>query len=298
MAIYTTSELDEARVSNFHKFDPEDNDIPMNNFRYFLFELQAKNPRFKFALDRDPATLEGLVTSASVYVEGETFRRGWVGKANFNDTGGEVKYGVWSPCIYNEKYAQYSYQYHMKTSKNLRTAVKAGQAFLNPVTSTNVHMAYAWNVQSQIDQETSQFNSAVAQNTEALGLTERYGKYVNAAKDLLSELLALYDAGHEFINPQISERLQAVKETRDERDAHKPNLQAMLVWVDGNTAKTGLVDFAQNKNELLDEKSYPSPEDMPTEVVNKISILQVGEANNYVPDTGMRFSEDIFYVQV
>ena len=301
MATYTEHELEEARVSNFYKIDPEDESILLNDVRSLMLDLRKKNPRFEFALDNDPAQPHGtttMIAAANVYVEGETFRRGWIGRNNFNDTGGEIKYGVWSPQIFNEKYGTYSYQSHMKTSKILKNAVKSAMAFLDKVTSSDVHMAYSWSVQSKIDYETSKFNRLVSDKKEELGLTERYGKYADAGKDLMSELLGLHDAGHQFINPQITERLQGLKEVIIERDTHKPNLQAMLVWVDGNTARTGLVDFSQDKNQLLNEKSYPSPEDMPVEVVNKISILQVGKKEDYVPDTGIRFSEDIFYVQV
>tara|TARA_R100000664_G_C2750750_1_gene138059 strand:+ start:1151 stop:2062 length:912 start_codon:yes stop_codon:yes gene_type:complete len=303
MAIYTNSELAEARVSNFHRIDPEDNNVQLRkNLRYFMFELQDKNPFFQFALEVDPAGQDqnyGFHASqAIVYVKGETFRRGWVGYGNFNDTGGEDKFGVWSPHITNEKYATYSFQHHMKTSKNVKIAVKAGQAFLNPVTSADVHSVYTWSVQSSIDNESSKLKRSVGDKKEELGLTQGYGKYAEAADDLTSELLTLYDAGHEFINPQITERLQLLKDAVIERDAHKPNLQAMLVWVDGNTAKTGVVDFSQDKHKLLNERSYPSPQDMPVEIVNKISILQVGNKGDYVPDTGIRFEEDIFYVQM
>ena len=93
MAIYTNSELAEARVSNFHRIDPEDNNVQLRkNLRYFMFELQDKNPFFQFALEVDPAGQDqnyGFHASqAIVYVKGETFRRGWVGYGNFNDTGG------------------------------------------------------------------------------------------------------------------------------------------------------------------------------------------------------------------
>ena len=296
MAIYTNSELKEARVSNFHRIDPEDNNVMLRkHLRYFMFALQDKNPFFQFALESDPTKFSDgmLASSATVYVKGETFRY-----ANFNDTGGEDKFGVWSQHIVNEKYATYSYQHHMKTSKNVKTAVKAGQAFLNPVTSANVHSVYTWPVQSSIDNESSKLKRGVGDKEEELGLSQGYGKYAEAADDLKSELLTLYDVGHEFINPQITERLRLLKDAVIERDAHKPNLQAMLVWVDGNTAKTGVVDFSQDKNKLLNERSYPSPEDMPIEIVNKISILQVGNKGDYVPDTGIRFEEDIFYVQM
>ena len=77
MAIYTNSELKEARVSNFHRIDPEDNNVMLRkHLRYFMFELQDKIPFFQFALEDDPTKFSDdmFASSATVYIKGETYR--------------------------------------------------------------------------------------------------------------------------------------------------------------------------------------------------------------------------------
>ena len=64
------------------------------------------------------------------------------------------------------------------------------------------------------------------------------------------------------------------------------------------THRLMVTSFLEKLNDLTNEKAWGPPNDMPIDILNKVSILQVAEKGDYVPDTGVQMADDIFYVQV
>ena len=255
----------------------------------FISALQKECPHFRFGV-----RVAG-VNRVWVYAEDETYARGWIGYQNYNDTGGEEKFGVRSKQIINEKYGAHSYQHHLRASKILKNAVKFAKGFLDRVTTAHVHEAYRYTVDKSIDSKAYEFTSGVANAVRELGLMSG-----NSSQGVMRELIALYDSGYEFLDNDLPTKIRAVKDAQGEKIDNAANKQAVLVWKDGSKVRTTTVNVAQVRptNFGFDAQVYATPEMLPVEIRNKISILQVAEDNTYLMDTGMRLGEDIFYVQV
>ncbi len=285
MTRYTTKDL--TRVSELRPYErltPETYDMAKRHT--FLTALQGECPHFQFGYENDEKLF--------VYVEGETYTRGWIGYANFNDTGGEEKFGVWSKKIVNGKYAPYSLQHNLKTSKLLKNAVKAAKGYLNGVTTWDLNVAYFQYVDTAVDNKMYSFKSEVHGKNSALGLRD-----TDMGTRVQRELINLFNSGHEFLDPDLPPKIAELIEAIGERADNVANKFMTLVWKDGNKVRTGEVDTnAVWYNSLSEEKVYDTPEMLPMEIRNKISILQVADDETYLMDTGMRFGEDIFYVQV
>ena len=241
----------------------------------FISALRKECPHFRFGVRSANRTIR-----VYVYVEDETYVRGWIGYQNYNDTGGEEKFGVRSKQIINEKYGPHSYQHHLRASKTLKNAVKFAKGFLDRVTTAHVHEAYRYTVDKNIDSKVYEFTSGVANAVRELGLMSS-----NNSQGVMRELIALYDSGYEFLDNDLPTKIRAVKDAQGEKIDNAANKQAVLVWKDGSKVRTTTVNVA-------------TPEMLPVEIRNKISILQVAEDKTYLMDTGMRLGEDIFYVQV
>ena len=251
----------------------------------FVTALQKECPHFQFGEKG-----RGLF----VYVDDETYTRGWIGYRNFYDTGGEEKYGVWSKGIINEKYGTYNYQHNMRMSKILKSAVKVAKGYMNRVTSANINEAYHHIVDSAVDSKAYSYKNEISSKTTALGIG-----YQDMGKRVMRELISLYDSGYEFLDTEIPQKIQELKDAISEHADNTANKQAVLVWKDGSKVRTTGVNLSEVYwKAVTDEKVYATPEMLPPEVLSKISILQVAEDEAYLMDTGMRFGEDIFYVQV
>jgi hypothetical protein len=285
MTRYTTKDL--TRVSALRPYErltPETYDMAKRH--NFVTALQGECPHFQFGYENDEKLF--------VYVDGETYTRGWIGYANFNDTGGEEKFGVWCKKIVNGKYAPYSLQHHLKTSKLLKNAVKAAKGYLSAITTLDLNGAYFNTVGTAIDSKMYSFKSEVHGKNSALGLRD-----TDMGTRVQRELINLFNSGHEFLDPDLPPKIAELVEAIGERADNVANKFMTLVWKDGNKVRTGEVDTnAVWYNSLSEEKVYDTPEMLPMEIRNKISILQVADDEAYLMDTGMRFGEDIFYVQV
>jgi hypothetical protein len=257
----------------------------------FIWALRKECPHFRFGVRSANRTIR-----VQVYVEDETYVRGWIGYQNYNDTGGEDKYGVWSKQIMNNRYGYGSYQQHLTTSKTLKAMVKAAKGFLDRVTTSDVHQAHRYLVEKTIDSKTYKFKSEVSEAERELGIIG----HTDIGKGVLNELIMLYDSGHQFLDSELPAKIQAVKDARGDQQDNPTNKQAVLVWKDGTKVRTAPVDVSNYSipKTLPDEQVYATPEMLPPEILSKISILQVAENETYLMDTGMRFGETLFYVQV
>ena len=289
MTRYTTKDL--TRVSALRPYErltPENYNVARRN--NFVTALQGECPHFQFG-DMDTG-IRG--EKLFVYVEGETYTRGWIGYANFNDTGGEDKFGVWCKKIVNGKYAPYSLQHHLKTSKILSNAIKTAKGYLSAITTWDLNGAYLNTVGTALDSKMYSFKSEVHGKNSALGLRD-----TDMGIRIQRELINLFNSGHEFLDPELPPKIAELVEAIGERADNVANKSMTLVWKDGNKVRTGEVDQSVVwHNSLSEEKVYDTPEMLPMDIRNKISILQVADDETYLMDTGMRFGEDIFYVQV
>ena len=284
MTRYTTENLTRVSALTPYEWTPPDT-WEAERLDGFVTALQKECPHYQFGE-------KGL--GLFVYVDGETYTRGWIGYRNFSDTGGEEKFGVWSKQIINDKYATYSYQHHLKASKILKNAVKTAKGYLNAITTLDLNGAYFNTVGTALDSKMYSFKSEVYSKNSALGLRD-----TDMGTRIQRELINLFNSGYEFLDPDLPSKIAELVEAIGERTDNVANKFMTLVWKDGNKVRTGEVDTgAVWHNSLSEQKVYDTPEMLPMEIRNKISILQVADDETYLMDTGMRFGEDIFYVQV
>ena len=235
-------------------------------------------------------------TSLHVYHPDETFSRGWIGFDNYYDKGGESKFVVRAPSIMNNRYATYSQQHHMAMSKNVNTLLRQCKAHLVRVTTDQVNSYYFHDFKNGIDNSNAELKATVKKLQSDLGVNA----YGAAGDALLIELESLRNAGHEFSVPSINKTLDELKEAREFNKDSTVSSRGALVWQDGKKIRAVDVetyDTSRWKSIVGEEQVYPTQDDIPAHILDKLFQLQIAEKGKFLPDVGLRCSEDVSYVQ-
>jgi len=251
-------------------------------------DLQKEMPQLRFS--------RKTRNSMHVYHPDETFTRGWIGYGNYYHVGGEEKYVLRAPSIINNRYAGYSNQHHMAMSKNVGTLIRQCKAHLVRVTTEQVNSYYFHDFKAGIEDSNKELRAAILHLQGELGISA----YGNAADVLLTELETLRSEGHEFSVPSINKTLDDIKEARAFNKDSKVSSKGALIWQDGTKFRAVNVetyDTTRWKSIVGSEQVYPTQDDIPAHVLDKLFKLQIAKERVFLPDVGLRCSEDVSYVQ-
>lgn len=234
-----------------------------------------------------------------VYYPDEPYPMGYIGYGDFRtEVSGDDQYIVGSRTIYNDKYGSYQDQHNMKMTVNIETAIRNARRFLRSFSPQEMAKAKLRAVSSQSQDSLDNISREYRNKMRQLFDHESSG-----SNKMLTELRNLVDTGHEFVDAAFGSDLHAMFELSDNQKALKDKpIHMYFVRVfekfGKQTFDVGTIDNVQSiswRAEINNEfKRYT--DDLPQEIMGKLSVLTMVENDSYVDDVGYRASEGMFYV--
>lgn len=215
-----------------------------------------------------------------------------------NDSDKEA-YWVLSRTIFNAKYAAHRDQYNMVTTKDVNKAVKEAKKSLRSYSPLECALATKNGFVSFVEDEANNINSGVRSTKNK----------VSDSPDLLRELqhiLELSNHGqYQFLSEILKTNIQAWKQATDEWAVEKIRaIPACFVNVTviRDKQRFDVVDCkdAKNMRESLGNDAptnYYYEEDLPPELLGKLSVLSLLEHGQYSKGVGLRITDTMFWVE-
>lgn len=225
---------------------------------------------------------------------------GWVGYGDFRQGGdGTEMYVVHSRKIDNGKYADYNDQHYMKMSINLDAAVRNAKRYLRIYSPQELANINANEVARGLSEVKSDANDKLREAQSKVIDVREYG--TDRGSRLLVELRHLLTTNYEFRDPQFSYDLQAYFDAKDEhtRLSHR-SVPMWFVRVYERFGRQAFdvvsIDKAENYSPDFGETAHFNDETLPTEIMEKLSVLNILSDKQFVDDVGYRAGEGMFYV--
>jgi hypothetical protein len=230
---------------------------------------------------------------------------GWVAYGDFRYTGStDNMYVVCSHNITNGKYNESAQQYYMKMSTNINTAVRNAKKFLrimSPQEIAGIRLNRAQTaVQGVVTDAREEFIDI--RNRIIDVETSLYSARMSRDSVLMTELRHLMNSNHKFIDPTFGENLTTFFAKWDELDTLQNRTVPM--WFVRVYERTGqqmfdvvTIDNAEDswKAKIGDVLRYTT-DDLPEDIMQKLSVLNILEKDDYVDGVGFSAGEGMFYV--
>ena len=231
---------------------------------------------------------------------------GWVAYGDYRDGGdGTNMYVVQARTIVNGKYAEYSSQYFMKMSTNFDVAVRNAKKFIrmmSPQELAGTRMRDASNaVDSVVDVAKTEFSEI--RNKVIDVESSLYSSRTNTGSALLNELRHLMNSNHEFIDTMFGENLVTFFAKQEElvrlRNRTVP-MWFVRVYDRMEQQVFDVIDIDKAESaygaEISDDVKRYTADTLPEDIMEKLSVLNILQANDYVDDVGFSAGEGMFYV--
>ncbi len=231
---------------------------------------------------------------------------GWVAYGDYRDGGdGTNMYVVQARTIVNGKYAEYSNQYFMKMSTNFDVAVRNAKKFIrmmSPQELAGTRMRDASNaVDGVVDVAKTEFSEI--RNKVIDVESSLYSSRTNEGSSLLNELRHLMNSNHEFIDTMFGENLATFFAKQEElvrlRNRTVP-MWFVRVYDRMEQQVFDVIDIDKAESaygaEISDDVKRYTADTLPEDIMQKLSVLNILQANDYVDDVGFSAGEGMFYV--
>lgn len=231
---------------------------------------------------------------------------GWVAYGDYRDGGdGTNMYVVQARTIVNGKYAEYSKQYFMKMSTNFDVAVRNAKKFIrmmSPQELAGTRMRDASNaVDGVVDVAKTEFSEI--RNKVIDVESSLYSSRTNEGSSLLNELRHLMNSNHEFIDTMFGENLATFFAKQEElvrlRNRTVP-MWFVRVYDRMEQQVFDVIDIDKAESaygaEISDDVKRYTADTLPEDIMQKLSVLNILQANDYVDDVGFSAGEGMFYV--
>ena len=239
---------------------------------------------------------------------------GWIGYGDYRDGGdGTPMYVVQARTIVNGKYNPYSSQYFMKMSTNVDVALRNAKKFIrmmSPQELAAIHMQDASDaVDSVVEAAGNQFTEIRKKVIDVVG----HSLLPNEGSTLLNELRHLMNSNHEFIDASFSDNLATFFAKQDELVRLRNRIVPMwfirvydrmeqqvfdVIDIDKAKYSTSVHIIASRPAniKISDDVSRYTADNLPEEIMQKLSVLNILQAGDYVDDVGFSAGEGMFYV--
>lgn len=273
--------VDEARKAGHPHWINDEIPVAHNTLKFYN-ELKHKRPDIVVRLDAYPAGYNGkdyrvFADLGIAYKDCPEIRVGSIGLVNDGGANGELMYTVTSDRIANEKYASYSKGYRTKQTKNFANAVKNAVQYLKPMLFEEMKKKH--------DME---FNSAI-ENLRAPSKEKLYGVSNMGRHIIIDEIRNMVRMGYVPITSSFIDAMKIIAEEDAEIQAvlnYKP--KSCFVW-----AKKDKVEYQIEGDE---RKVVYNLQDVPEEIMNKVSVLQIGSENKPIMDVGVKIDNTTYWV--
>lgn len=189
----------------------------------------------------------------------------------------EHRYYVSSDRIINDRYKTWNDNYHIKSSKDFKKAVKIAKQYVVPVSFKEM---YNQNKEA-LKTASMQINGPASEKLREV--TRMNGDFVRM------EIEHMIRCGYTPLTKEFSEALKLI-ETEGEELLRTSNYQPhkAFVWLKTNKA------LYQVDGE--DERIATTVEDLPEDIRNKIAVLQIGENKSAIMDVGIKIDSTKYWV--
>jgi len=232
-----------------------------------------------------------------VHMPKDPFCLGWIGYGDFQTTVSADKssYVVYSKNISNWKYGDYNDQYHMAMSVNLNTAVRNAKKYLRPLSTSDMA------IEKYNEMITHSNKSKDKANNDAYNARGDMLRHSETKPNALVEYMrTLVNTGHEFTDKELEGTLlNYFKLEKESTELKHKVIKTVFVRVHERFGKqvfdvaTVVKDGYRNKTESV--VAY-SKDDLPEDIMGKISALSMVENGHWVDDVGYRVDATLFYV--
>ena len=237
-------------------------------------------------VSRFPIDVEASAGSSQVRFVDSRFPGGWrADKAlailNMNgfDKSNKPIIKMTSKRIFNEKYSAHNSEYHTRVSSDPKKVLKWMKEYIKPYSPLEV-------AERTRDRIVSAHNLWQTTATEAMN-----GMSYVREEDLYREIEALLSVGVQFRTDkfrELAERgLPAYREAQARRKADRP--------------RTHVIINSDDSVVVTDDKestAYDSFDMVPQDIQQQVSLLRMMEADQYLPEVGIKFDRNVFWVNV
>jgi hypothetical protein len=237
-----------------------------------------------------------ICTSVAIYREGDTFALGFIGYS-------DGKYYVSHPSIKNEKYGSHKSEYHTITSSGRGHVIKAVRRYCTPATPADICEALETTVHSK-------FNASYMQSTKELQEAENKLSYSGMALEALAHMLK-----GEAPRPDVVEAVRQYETLKVEAMADI-GVSPRLVCFMFNQLKSGVtvtqfrtlyaMSYSRSINMFIrktgdaveDRRIYTTTNELPADVMGKLSVLSMVENEQYVKGVGYRHLPSVYFLEM
>lgn len=209
-----------------------------------------------------------------VYPDAPKMRVGWI--AFDKDA-----YIVSSDKIQNERFSTHSSGYTQKKSKDMAKMVKVARQYLMPFQFAEIQVAAEFAVNNSTERIRS---DARAKLSRKLNI---------AQTDIATEIENMIATGYAPLTPAFKEAIAMMQAEGAELrrlSNYKPRL--CFLWSKQNSLAYRYTDSSEPPVEITDMN------DLPENLRNKLSMLNIAEQNSAIPDVGVRTDNSCFWVFV
>lgn len=229
---------------------------------------------------------------------------GWIGYGDYRRGGdGTEMYVVHARTISNGKYGDHNEQHYMKMSTNIDMALRNCKKFLRVYSPSEIARSRLRDASNAVDTVVSKTKEELSRLHEKVIDAQSSYYRTNHNSALLNELKHLLTTGHEFVDPTFRENLSSYFTTMDE--VASLSNRSVPMWFVRVYERMGQQMFdvtAIDKAEsawnatVSDEAERYTAETLPDEIMQKLSVLNILSADDFVDDVGFNAGEGMFYV--
>jgi hypothetical protein len=227
---------------------------------------------------------------------------------------------VQARTIVNGKYAEYHHQHFMKMSTNFNVAVRNAKKFIrmmSPHELAATRLRDASNaVNGVIDVAKTEF-SEISNKVIDVDSISCSSSRISEGSSLLNELRHLVNSNHEFIDVMFGENLATFFAKQEElvrlRNRTVP-MWFVRVYDRADQQVFDVIDIDKVANnpkfakkvgvpverayrpEISGEAKRYTADTLPEDIMQKLSVLNILQANDYVDDVGFSAGDGMFYV--
>ena len=264
---------------------------------------KALRDNCKFACDR---TL-GLWRRYYVYTPDSMFVMGWVAYGDYGlDTPTGDKFVVGSHRIINRKYCEDRDQHHMSFSTKMVTAVRSAKRYILPIGHGEVARRTINDTNHTVAAFNSEISSLAKVALSKIGLEGRLTEV--SSSDVWAELCHKLDTNNPFLSAEFERYVGEAREKINVWKVHQSastDMYCVRVYerLGKQVFDVNLISDLPNTynwrpvhNADFGNRRYNSMDELPEEIMNKISALSICEVGGFVEEVGHRSMNTLYYV--
>jgi len=266
--------------TNAHAHWIGDIPVPLNLMKFYN-EIKFKRPDIVVRIDKRPMYYNGknyrvFGELALAYKDAPELECGVIG-VEAGTTSSELLFVVESKRIKNEKFAEHSEGYRSKKTKDFVKATKNALQYIKPVTFEELRAEHNYTLESSLH-----------------GIREpAYNKLYQAGSvgrtAVIDEVRNMIRMGYQPTTQSFKDAFALIASEGDELERinnYKP--QKCFVWM-----KPDRVEY---KYEGADRVVAHDQKDVPEEIINKVSVLQIGNVGTPIMDVGVKVNATMYWL--